>query len=167
MIENLKNEVGNIESVTGVDYKTVDLNDSIIKRWTDLGLLEGLKDELRDTLALCYEKLAVYLINECSDGGEFDVPHFEKCMTVVFPYMRRVVQTLGYEVEPEVVLRTVVKLYGTFKDDSTFKKIEDVIGVKDLDFEAELCRLVSDSIVCDLIRGGKYKLVKVEENKEK
>jgi hypothetical protein len=76
--------VGNI----GLKHLRV-IKEDTIKKWDDLGFLEGLEGHQRDNIAQLYENQASYLINEAavSDAsGSFE--------TVVFPIIRRVFSKL-------------------------------------------------------------------------
>jgi hypothetical protein len=76
--------VGNI----GLKHLRV-IKEDTIKKWDDLGFLEGLDGHQRDNIAQLYENQASYLINEAavSDAsGSFE--------TVVFPIIRRVFSKL-------------------------------------------------------------------------
>ena len=61
----------------------------VIKRWNDLGLLEGLKGHNKENVAQLYENQASYMLNESTSlgiEGSFE--------TVVFPIVRRVFSKL-------------------------------------------------------------------------
>ena len=76
--------VGNI----GLKHLRV-IKEDTIKKWEDLGFLEGLDGHQKDNIAQLYENQASYLINEAavSDAsGSFE--------TVVFPIIRRVFSKL-------------------------------------------------------------------------
>ena len=77
-------EVGNI----GLKHlKTI--RENTIKKWDDLGFLEGLKGHVKENIAQLYENQASHLINEsteASSAGSFE--------TVVFPIVRRVFSKL-------------------------------------------------------------------------
>jgi hypothetical protein len=76
--------VGNI----GLKHLRV-IKEDTIKKWDDLGFLEGLDGHKKDNIAQLYENQASYLINEAavSDAsGSFE--------TVVFPIIRRVFSKL-------------------------------------------------------------------------
>jgi hypothetical protein len=76
--------VGNI----GLKHLRV-IKEDTIKKWDELGFLEGLNGHQRDNIAQLYENQASYLINEAavSDAsGSFE--------TVVFPIIRRVFSKL-------------------------------------------------------------------------
>jgi hypothetical protein len=76
--------VGNI----GLKHLRV-IKEDTIKKWDDLGFLEGLNGHQKDNIAQLYENQASYLINEAavSDAsGSFE--------TVVFPIIRRVFSKL-------------------------------------------------------------------------
>jgi hypothetical protein len=76
--------VGNI----GLKHLRV-IKEDTIRKWDDLGFLEGLEGHQRDNIAQLYENQASYLINEAavSDAsGSFE--------TVVFPIIRRVFSKL-------------------------------------------------------------------------
>jgi len=76
--------VGNI----GLKHLRV-IKEDTIKKWNDLGFLEGLDGHMKDNIAQLYENQASYLINEAavSDAsGSFE--------TVVFPIIRRVFSKL-------------------------------------------------------------------------
>jgi hypothetical protein len=76
--------VGNI----GLKHLRV-IKEDTIKKWNDLGFLEGLEGHMKDNVAQLYENQASYLINEAavSDAsGSFE--------TVVFPIIRRVFSKL-------------------------------------------------------------------------
>jgi hypothetical protein len=76
--------VGNI----GLKHLRV-IKEDTIKKWDDLGFLEGLNGHQRDNIAQLYENQASFLINEAavSDAsGSFE--------TVVFPIIRRVFSKL-------------------------------------------------------------------------
>ena len=76
--------VGNV----GVNHlKTVRLD--VIKRWDDLGLLEGLSGHRKENIAQLYENQASYMLNEATALGVEG--SFE---TVVFPIVRRVFSKL-------------------------------------------------------------------------
>ncbi|MCD8208270.1 MAG: hypothetical protein LUD72_10070 [Bacteroidales bacterium] len=65
------------------------IREDIQKRWTDIGLLEGLEGHMRETIATLYESQAKHLIFEAStaeNSGSFE--------TVVFPLIRRVFSKL-------------------------------------------------------------------------
>ena len=76
--------VGNI----GLKHLRV-IKEDTIKKWDDLGFLEGLDGHQRDNIAQLYENQASYLINEAAvadASGSFE--------TVVFPIIRRVFSKL-------------------------------------------------------------------------
>ncbi len=76
--------VGNI----GLKHLRV-IKEDTIKKWDDLGFLEGLEGHMKDNIAQLYENQASYLINEAAvsdSSGSFE--------TVVFPIIRRVFSKL-------------------------------------------------------------------------
>jgi hypothetical protein len=76
--------VGNI----GLKHLRV-IKEDTIKKWDDLGFLEGLDGHQKDNIAQLYENQASYLINEAAvsdSSGSFE--------TVVFPIIRRVFSKL-------------------------------------------------------------------------
>jgi len=76
--------VGNI----GLKHLRV-IKEDTIKKWDDLGFLEGLDGHQKDNVAQLYENQASYLINEAATAdasGSFE--------TVVFPIIRRVFSKL-------------------------------------------------------------------------
>ena len=76
--------VGNI----GLKHLKV-IKEDTIKKWDELGFLEGLDGHQRDNIAQLYENQASYLINEAAvsdSSGSFE--------TVVFPIIRRVFSKL-------------------------------------------------------------------------
>ena len=76
--------VGNI----GLKHLRV-IKEDTIKKWDDLGFLEGLNGHMKDNIAQLYENQASYLINEAAvsdSSGSFG--------TVVFPIIRRVFSKL-------------------------------------------------------------------------
>jgi hypothetical protein len=76
--------VGNI----GLKHLRV-IKEDTIKKWDDLGFLEGLAGHQKDNIAQLYENQASYLINEAATSdasGSFE--------TVVFPIIRRVFSKL-------------------------------------------------------------------------
>jgi hypothetical protein len=76
--------VGNI----GLKHLRV-IKEDTIKKWDDLGFLEGLDGHQKDNIAQLYENQASYLINEAATSdasGSFE--------TVVFPIIRRVFSKL-------------------------------------------------------------------------
>jgi len=76
--------VGNI----GLKHLRV-IKEDTIKKWDDLGFLEGLDGHHKDNIAQLYENQASYLINEAAvsdSSGSFE--------TVVFPIIRRVFSKL-------------------------------------------------------------------------
>jgi hypothetical protein len=76
--------VGNI----GLKHLRV-IKEDTIKKWDDLGFLEGLNGHQKDNIAQLYENQASYLINEAAvsdSSGSFE--------TVVFPIIRRVFSKL-------------------------------------------------------------------------
>lgn len=76
--------VGNI----GLKHLRV-IKEDTIKKWNDLGFLEGLNGHMKDNVAQLYENQASYLINEAAvsdSSGSFE--------TVVFPIIRRVFSKL-------------------------------------------------------------------------
>lgn len=76
--------VGNI----GLKHLRV-IKEDTIKKWDELGFLEGLDGHLKDNIAQLYENQASYLINEAAvsdSSGSFE--------TVVFPIIRRVFSKL-------------------------------------------------------------------------
>jgi hypothetical protein len=76
--------VGNI----GLKHLRV-IKEDTIKKWDDLGFLEGLSGHQKDNIAQLYENQASYLINEAAvsdSSGSFE--------TVVFPIIRRVFSKL-------------------------------------------------------------------------
>lgn len=77
-------KVGNI----GLKHLRV-IKEDTIKKWDDLGFLEGLEGHQKDNIAQLYENQASYLINEAAvadASGSFE--------TVVFPIIRRVFSKL-------------------------------------------------------------------------
>jgi len=76
--------VGNI----GLKHLRV-IKEDTIRKWDDLGFLEGLEGHQKDNIAQLYENQASYLINEAAvadASGSFE--------TVVFPIIRRVFSKL-------------------------------------------------------------------------
>jgi len=76
--------VGNI----GLKHLRV-IKEDTIKKWNELGFLEGLEGHQKDNIAQLYENQASYLINEAAvadSSGSFE--------TVVFPIIRRVFSKL-------------------------------------------------------------------------
>ena len=76
--------VGNI----GLKHLRV-IKEDTIRKWDDLGFLEGLEGHQKDNIAQLYENEASYLINEAAvsdSSGSFE--------TVVFPIIRRVFSKL-------------------------------------------------------------------------
>jgi len=76
--------VGNI----GLKHLRV-IKEDTIRKWDELGFLEGLNSHMKDNIAQLYENQASYLINEASTSdasGSFE--------TVVFPIIRRVFSKL-------------------------------------------------------------------------
>ena len=76
--------VGNI----GLKHLRV-IKEDTIKKWDELGFLEGLGGHQKDNIAQLYENQASYLINEAATSdasGSFE--------TVVFPIIRRVFSKL-------------------------------------------------------------------------
>lgn len=76
--------VGNI----GLKHLRV-IKEDTIKKWDELGFLEGLEGHQKDNIAQLYENQASYLINEAAvsdSSGSFE--------TVVFPIIRRVFSKL-------------------------------------------------------------------------
>ena len=76
--------VGNI----GLKHLKV-IKEDTIKKWNELGFLEGLDGHNKDNIAQLYENQATYLINEAATSdasGSFE--------TVVFPIIRRVFSKL-------------------------------------------------------------------------
>ena len=76
--------VGNI----GLKHLRV-IKEDTIKKWDELGFLEGLDGHQKDNIAQLYENQASYLINEAAvadSSGSFE--------TVVFPIIRRVFSKL-------------------------------------------------------------------------
>ncbi len=76
--------VGNI----GLKHLRV-IKEDTIRKWDDLGFLEGLDGHMKDNIAQLYENQASYLINEAAvadASGSFE--------TVVFPIIRRVFSKL-------------------------------------------------------------------------
>lgn len=76
--------VGNI----GLKHLRV-IKEDTIKKWDDLGFLEGLNGHMKDNIAQLYENEASFLINEAAvsdSSGSFE--------TVVFPIIRRVFSKL-------------------------------------------------------------------------
>jgi hypothetical protein len=76
--------VGNI----GLKHLRV-IKEDTIRKWNDLGFLEGLNGHMKDNIAQLYENQASYLINEAAvsdSSGSFE--------TVVFPIIRRVFSKL-------------------------------------------------------------------------
>ncbi|MBP5723249.1 MAG: hypothetical protein J6X18_06725 [Bacteroidales bacterium] len=57
--------------------------DEVIERWNKLGFLQGLEGVLKEECAICFEKMALYLINEMKEEDGF----FE---AAAFPIIRRV-----------------------------------------------------------------------------
>lgn len=77
-------KVGNI----GLKHLRV-IKEDTIRKWNDLGFLEGLNGHMKDNIAQLYENQASYLINEAAvsdSSGSFE--------TVVFPIIRRVFSKL-------------------------------------------------------------------------
>ena len=77
-------EVGNI----GLNHLK-QIRENTIKKWDDLGFLEGLKGHVKENIAQLYENQASHLINESTTAGASG--SFE---TVVFPIVRRVFSKL-------------------------------------------------------------------------
>lgn len=77
-------QVGNI----GNQHMRV-IKEDTLKKWDDIGFLEGLEGHLKDNIAQLYENQATHLINEAAvsdSSGSFE--------TVVFPIIRRVFSKL-------------------------------------------------------------------------
>jgi hypothetical protein len=80
-------EIGMVGNI-GLKHLRV-IKEDTIKKWDDLGFLEGLNGHQKDNIAQLYENQASYLINEAAvsdSSGSFE--------TVVFPIIRRVFSKL-------------------------------------------------------------------------
>jgi len=128
------------------NYKEVVLTDEIFNRWKVLRFLEGLDDDLAKKCALSYERLARYLLEK----GESDET-LEYCS---FPCVRRVVQIIKDDIMPEII---VEKFESVRKEYAFLDDVEKQYGV---DKEVELAAITSDAIVNQLLKSGKYKVVK-------
>jgi len=65
------------------------IREEVLRRWNDLGLLEGLEGHTKETVAQLFENEASWILNEATTVGSEG--SFE---TVVFPIVRRVFSKL-------------------------------------------------------------------------
>ncbi|MBP5723041.1 MAG: hypothetical protein J6X18_05645 [Bacteroidales bacterium] len=125
----------------------------VVNRWERLGLLEGLETGVKEECAVCFERMAMYLIYEKNP---------ENCdwifETVVFPIIRRVLDG-----SPALYPKGIGSFNGKFNPkeieefyyDNLDKVKEEVIelakekgkGLEDLDFEAEWTALMSNKLI--------------------
>ena len=157
-----KKEVGIIDFLVSQEtiesrknYKEVVLTDEIYNRWENLNLLDFVEgDVIKKKLALSLERLAHYLVYEYENKSS--QMHID-----VFPCMVRIIKMTEEEVMPEKIVSIMDNLYDRIKFDEIKEKF-DTFFDNTVDFEAELVALISDAYIAELIRDGKYKLVKVE-----
>ena len=158
-----KKEVGIIDFLvsqetieSGKNYKEVVLTDEIYNRWESLSLLDSVKgDVMKKKLALSLERLAHYLIYEYENKSS--QMHLD-----VFPCMIRIIKMTEEELMPEKIVSIMDNFYDRIKFDENKEKFDTIFDNNTVDFEAELVALISDAYIGELIRDGKYKLVKVE-----
>ena len=158
-----KKEVGIIDSLVPQEtiefrnnYKEVVLTDEIYNRWESLSLLDSVKgDVMKKKLALSLERLAHYLIYEYENKSS--QMHLD-----VFPCMIRIIKMTEEELMPEKIVSIMDNFYDRIKFDENKEKFDTIFDNNTVDFEAELVALISDAYIGELIRDGKYKLVKVE-----
>ena len=137
------------------NYKEVVLTDEIYNRWESLNLLDSVEgDVMKKKLALSLERLAHYLIYEYENKSS--QMHID-----VFPCMVRIIKMTEEELMPEKIVSIMDNLYDRINFDENKEKF-DTFFDNTVDFEAELVALISDAYIAELIRDGKYKLVKVE-----
>ena len=158
-----KKEVGIIDSLVPQEtiefrnnYKEVVLTDEIYNRWESLNLLDYVEgDAMKKKLALSLERLADYLIYEYKNKSS--QMHLD-----VFPCMIRIIKMTEEELMPEKIVSIMDNFYDRIKFDENKEKFDTIFDNNTVDFEAELVALISDAYIGELIRDGKYKLVKVE-----
>lgn len=158
-----KKEVGIIDSLVPQEtiefrnnYKEVVLTDEIYNRWESLSLLDFVEgDVMKKKLALSLERLAHYLIYEYKNKSS--QMHLD-----VFPCMIRIIKMTEEELMPEKIVSIMDNFYDRIKFDENKEKFDTIFDNNTVDFEAELVALISDAYIGELIRDGKYKLVKVE-----
>lgn len=152
-IDFLVSQGGTIESVK--NYKEVVLTDEIYNRWESLNLLDSVEgDVMKKKVALSLERLARYLAYEYENKSS-------QMHVDVFPCMIRIIKMTEEELMPEKIVSIMDNLYYRIKFDENKDKF-DTFFDNTVDFEAELVALISDAYIAELIRDGKYKLVKVE-----
>lgn len=159
MMKILENN-GTIKSITDVDYKTIELNDDILKRWESIDLLDGLNDDLKKKCALSYERMAAYIFNEMEIDNEHGcIKGEEYNLFIAFPCVRRIVVILNDDIMPENVIRNLNRTSKWLFNENVIEKISEACGCR-IDFEAELVLLVVSGFVERVISDGKYKIIK-------
>lgn len=152
-IDFLVSQGGTIESVK--NYKEVVLTDEIYNRWESLNLLDSVEgDVMKKKVALSLERLARYLVYEYENKSS-------QMHVDVFPCMIRIIKMTEEELMPEKIVSIMDNLYDRIRFDENKEKF-DTFFDNTVDFEAELVALISDAYIAELIRDGKYKLVKIE-----
>ena len=114
--------------------------DVVVKRWSDLGFLEGLSDERKRDCALKMEELAIYLLEGREEtNGQFD--------TISFPILRRIIDSDDKDKHDRAMktspkeLCTALQNYWRENEPKLKKEAEG----RNVDVEAEICAGFADS----------------------
>lgn len=156
ILEN-SNIVGNIDLDKSIcvhnykDFKKTEKGQKMIekylKRWGNLGFIEGLDGEVRERCAVAMEQLAIYLICEATENnltGPFE--------TICFPMIRRVVcgSVGNQEKLNDLDLFDFEKFIKYCKELDTVKLIDEISNIPHLnqiDLEAEACAIACEMII--------------------
>jgi hypothetical protein len=113
----------------------------VLERWEKLGFIDGLDYETRKEVAYNYEALAQYLI--FSEGGEkfLEMPSFEE---ICFPIVRRVIDRLDHYTFNFWKFLEYCKELDFADMDSKLSKVDFMYHI---DYQAELCWIVSEIII--------------------
>lgn len=135
-------------------------NEEIVKRWGELGFLEGFPDDKKETLARNYENMAHYLIYDDKENTK------ESFQMVIFPILRRITFEIPIIFDCRMLVKyllnvktediqnyvhnDVIEYLEKNKDKEvweTYFKSEEITRVNNIDLEAEICAALSEYII--------------------
>lgn len=158
MVEFLKSGIGGYldlnKSILVHNYKDFkktekgqEMIDKYLDRWSKIGFLEGLDEEIRERCAVAMEQLAIYLMCEATENnltGPFD--------HIGFPMIRRVVcGSVGNHVKlNDLDLFNFEKFIKYSKELDVVKMVNDInnlVNWTPFDAEAEACAMGCEMII--------------------
>lgn len=139
-----------------------------LKRWSDLGLIEGLEGDERERCALAMEQLAQHLVFEaCEDDSitEFEV--------IGFPMIRRIIAPVTYSGfnklnNPDSFsFEKFIKYCEELNINALREKIEkEIKAFHNIDVDAEACAIGCEAII-DRLNGDERSFDELVDNKIK